>query len=60
MTRTIRIGFPDLARLANRVQTSRLNRRTRLIIPNRLAVLASSVPVLKLELSSKNRHRVLT
>eukprot|EP00959_Pyramimonas_sp_CCMP1952_P056344 1176634-Pyramimonas_sp.AAC.1 len=50
--------FADLARLTVRVQTSGLNRRTRLIILNRLAVLISSASVLKLELCSENRQRV--
>ena len=43
--------FADLARLTDRVQTSGLNRRTCLIILHALAVLTSSVAVLKLELS---------
>eukprot|EP00959_Pyramimonas_sp_CCMP1952_P257744 5385902-Pyramimonas_sp.AAC.1 len=50
--------FADLARLTDRVETSRLNSRTRLIILHRLAVLTSSVAVLKLELSSENHQRV--
>eukprot|EP00959_Pyramimonas_sp_CCMP1952_P190846 3991045-Pyramimonas_sp.AAC.1 len=47
--------FANLARLADRVKTSRFNRRTRLIILNAIAVFTSSVAVLQLELSTENR-----
>eukprot|EP00959_Pyramimonas_sp_CCMP1952_P280831 5869762-Pyramimonas_sp.AAC.1 len=43
--------FASLPKLPDSVQTSEFNRRTRLIIIHRLAVLTSSVAVLKLELS---------
>eukprot|EP00959_Pyramimonas_sp_CCMP1952_P312369 6538368-Pyramimonas_sp.AAC.1 len=45
-----------LARLADRVQVSGFKRRTCLIILHRLAVLISSLALLKLELSRENRH----
>jgi hypothetical protein len=45
--------FAGLARLADRVQTSGFNRRTRLMILSAIAVLTSSVAVLKLELRTK-------
>eukprot|EP00959_Pyramimonas_sp_CCMP1952_P223323 4668792-Pyramimonas_sp.AAC.1 len=47
--------FAYLVRLTDRVQTSGFHRRTRLIILYRLAVLTSSLAVLKLELCSENR-----
>ena len=50
--------FADLARLADRVQTSGFNRRTRLIILNAIGVLTSSLAALQLELRTKYRERV--
>eukprot|EP00959_Pyramimonas_sp_CCMP1952_P254213 5310598-Pyramimonas_sp.AAC.1 len=47
-------SFADLARLGDRVQTSALNRRTRLIILHALALLTSSLAALELELCSEN------
>eukprot|EP00959_Pyramimonas_sp_CCMP1952_P389635 8164938-Pyramimonas_sp.AAC.1 len=50
--------FADLARLAERLQTSGFNGRTRLVILNAIAVFTSSVAGLQLELRTKYRQRV--
>ena len=47
-----------LARLADRVQTSGFDRRTRLMILGAIGVLTSTVAALHLELSRKYRQRV--
>eukprot|EP00959_Pyramimonas_sp_CCMP1952_P036615 766117-Pyramimonas_sp.AAC.1 len=50
--------FADLARLAERVQTSGVKRRTRLMVLNAIGVLTSTVAALQLELSTKYPPRV--